>query len=283
MKTTLKFYSPIKVAGEKDVKISLNGEAGKADDITACRYVFGAKNWLTTNTDGAVVFNSNTIECVNYNRSMFDKALHIIEVNITELMETTQFDLSGYVDMLRQLCPGVAIFVYIDCKGMEHIVQAATGLRTAFTDGKVDRLIVREITQENSQCLRIEDLKAIMDAICNAVGDKKCTEKIGFCNSPIGCSIGKSCLSAALCRELAAIYGDSIDMIIPTQNHEGLNNSKDLACNCLKYTIVKSLEFVAKTAARTSTKAPKDKSSKGTSTAPKKSGTAGGKKVVLPW
>ncbi len=235
MRTALRMTKPIEIKTNGRAKVLVNGEEVALSDITAIRYAFGDEHgdcgFLYMNPQtGALEWNA-AINVIAENRKNITKSLHLIELNVVEL------DMEAVVNTLRQTCGKVAIFLYLDFDG--HTTQFERQLNLAAPAfNLVDRIMIREKTAETMTHADIKQLKEYVEA---KLGVSR-SDKIGFCDSPVGCSLGLSCLSARLCRELSAKYGDSIDMVVPSQNHEGMNNDSGRACNCIGFITAEKIE-----------------------------------------
>lgn len=272
MRTALKMNVPMEIKTNGRSKILVNGEEVALSDITAIRYDFGKEagdcGFLRLTEAGTYEFNE-AASIIAANRKTITKSLHLIELNVVEA------DMAALVSGIRQICGKVAVFLYIDFDGYTDKFQRSIELAVpAF--GLVDRVMLRERTSET---LKHEDIKKLKQYAEEKFGVRK-SDKIGLCDSPVGCNIGMSCLSAITCRELAAKYGDNIDMVVPSQNHEGMNNNGERACNCIGFTVVTSLGVLdAVNIARKSSSSQSGENGE----AGQKKKSAFGKKVVLKW
>ena len=274
MRTALRMTKPIIIKTNDRAKLLVNGDKEVAlADIIAVRYAFGNEQgscgFFDYNAETNTIAYNQNAQVIAENRKTLNKSLHIIELDMGE--GDTKMTIEG----LRQICGNVAIFAYINFNGYTPEFEAQLArVIPAFAD--MDRLMIRERTTET---LSYKDAQDLMKYVKEKVGDPK-TNKVGLCDSPVGCGLGLSCLSAVLCRELAAKYGDSIDMVVPSQNHEGMSGNGDRACNCVGYIEVESIEVLP----------PKQVGKKAGEPSVKKDGEAEtkkkpslGKKVVVKW
>ena len=262
------------------VKIIVNGEETRLDEIPAVRYAFGNEAWLIGKENGEQDFNVVLAETIKHNRTELKRSLHIIELDATFGSAT-----DAVINYIRQFCGNIAIFMYVDFTGEYDLsfVSEVESIKGVFQSGLVDRIMIRESRTANLDAMGVRNA---IKYVASTVGDKK-AEKIAMCDSPIGCSIGMSCLPAAVCRDLAAKYGDDIDMVLPSQNHEGMLRSSDRACNCIGFVEVAEIkpcpvkETKAKAGSSTKkTSGEKDMAEKENKIPKKKSL---GKKVMLKW
>lgn len=273
MRTALRIKEPVEIKTNGRTKILVNGEEMALTDITAVRYAFGKDEsdcgFLRVNGEtGQLEFNE-AARVIAANRATITRSLHIIELNVVNV------DMTTVVNGLRQICGNVAIFLYVNFDGYTEKFERQLAL-AAPAFGPVDRLMVRERADHTLTHKELIDLKKYVQ---EKMGDPK-TTKVGFCDSPVGCGLGLSCLSAVLCRELAAKYGDDIDMVVPSQNHEGLSNSCDRACNCIGFTEVNTIAALDPVnVAKKSSKEPSESSGE----AKTKKKASLGKNVVIRW
>ena len=272
MKTVLKFKKPSLIKTNGRAKVKVNGQEMNVSDIPAVRYAFdndGFSWWLTQDPadQSKIIINDDVCKLVKIAKAELPKSLHIVELGLWE-----NIDLAWEIQQIREKVGKVAIFVYVDYDGdLNKLVGNLDTIESVY--GDIDRLLIRERTED---CLGAEEVNEIIDLAAGQVGDAK-AEKIGMCDSPVGCSIGYSCLSAALCRHLSAKYGDSLDMVVPSQNHEGMSSSAENVCGCICWTLVETFEALeAKAVSKESSSDEKSEQS-----AKKK--PAGSKKMVMRW
>lgn len=271
MKKALMMRSPIKIITEGRAKVLVNGEEIKVEDITAVRYDFGSA-WLNVNeATGERFYNEEALSVVAHNRKEISRSLHIAQVDVIST------DMKAVVEHIREKCGNIAVFVYVSMGNTMQEQLLAT--KQAFEEGLVDRIIIREPREAELDAVGI---KALLKMTCETLGVKK-DDNIGLCDSPVGCSIGRSCLSAALCRHLSAKYGDDIDMVVPSQNHEGMSEDTARACNCIGYTLVDNMMPCPVKVGKTGASAPKAKTEKTSDNQSSKKKSASGKKIIGKW
>lgn len=257
MKKSLKFKEPVKVELGSGKKFIVNGEELGVDDVTAVRYVFGA------------LVGESELNVIKHNIGVLYKSLHLVEVHLSECESNSEGNwVANHIKWLRDSLPEVAIFVYCGCfRDNEGNMKCDTLLNEVrMVADKIDRLMLLDKADD----FGVEEAMRFVKEIEAFSGVGR--GKVGLCDSTVGCTVGLGCLSAQLCRELSAKYGSTLDMVVPSKNHEGALGEPGRACNCIGYVEVESL--CAKSSPE---KAPK-KSSK----APSTESTAKTKKEPAP-
>ena len=285
MKTSLKFRTPIVIGTNGKQKLDVNGQTVALSDIPAVRYAFGDESgelgyehcgWLQIGEDGNLHLKDDAVEAVKKNREDLDKSLHIVELDVVDT------DMTVLVNGIRQVCGKVAVFAYINYDHNQERFMAQ--LKRAIEAFQViDRLMIRD---KEGLITLAADANTLLAGIKKNAGAPK-SNKVGLCDNPVSCSLGTCCLSAALCRELSALYGDSIDMVVPSQNHEGMSGTCDRACNCIGYVEVEHVKPLESNKATLSNSGKQkqhknDDGEQSDSSTPKKKPLLG-KKVLYKW
>ena len=185
---------------------------------------------------------------------------------------------NAVINYSRSQCGKVAVFCYVTYGAATWLEQIAS-MRNAYYSGNVDRIMIREPHEADLDAMGI---KNTLSTVCSVLDIKK-PDRIGLCDSPVGCSLGYSCLPAALCRHLSAQYGDDIDMILPSQNHEGMSDDTTRACNCIGHMLVRNVEPCPVKVGKSGTSTPKEKQPKNDAEQKKNKPKASGKKVIEKW
>lgn len=234
MRTALKIKGVKQIKTGGGAKILVNGKETRVDDITAVRYSLGIEDLFIINEDNSFSVNTNNLKVIGNNRKDLDKSLHVVEIPVCNC------DMHELVNTIREICGGVAVFVYVDYDMQfteERFITRLELMRNIITGEEVDRVIFKESDELGATPY---DIKELLKYVKDFYGLKS-DSIFGLCNSPVGCSIGKSCLSAILCRQLSAKYGESLDMVVPSKNHEGMSSNTYNVCNCIGFIEVDSI------------------------------------------
>lgn len=266
------FNSPMRIETNGRAKLLVNGDEMKVEDITAVRYDLMNSYICFNEGTNQTYYNDEMFSIVAHNRSELPRSLHIVQIDVC----STEMD--KVVAYIREKCGKVAVFCYVTY-GSPSWVEQIGACKEAYEAGLIDRLMIREPREANLDAITI---KNIFNVVCNTLGIKK-ADKVGFCDSPVGCSIGYSCLPAALCRHLSAQYGDDIDMILPSQNHEGMSEDTTRACNCIGHVLVRNIEPCPVKVGKSSTSNTKEKQPKSEGEQKKNKAKTSGKKIIEKW
>lgn len=215
MVASLMLKKPLVVNVNNNGKFKVADKTMAISDVPAVRYRFDSKVWVENPKEA--------IECVNRHKEKFNLSVHIIELDFNEMMNPERVkEISGA--FLED-----AVFLYLDVT--DDVVANGTLGESLLEDIRrlqgnwIDRVMLRDL----SNTLYTVVANKLKDEVAAAMGIK--TSMIGVCNSPL--SVGDNCcLTALRARELAAKYGKSADMVVPSANHEGKNTS---SCGCIRY------------------------------------------------
>lgn len=164
----------------------------------------------------------------NYIKAMktkFDKSVHLAEIDLNE-------DTLDTLEKLYDNIENIVKYIYIDLTdanvAMEKLDDSQLELLESLADMdiEIDRIMFRDKTTS----LNLVSYKKIINPIMDILDLDE--DYFGICSSPL--SFGDyACLTAVKARELMSMYSDSIDVPIPTANHQCMN-----CCGCIRYMVV---------------------------------------------
>jgi len=205
----------IKLKGKYNIGVNSSNQINAFDtnvslkDIPFIRYDFGT-------------YSAEDTEYIRNCVEKFKLSTHLIQYMVSPNIMS---DLENTKEFLGRMAKYLYFVIEQNDMLNGSLKQADLVLaQQALSVTKFDRIMIIDKTQS----MDMANAKKIMADTAKLLGIK--IDDIGICDSPLCLNEQLACLTALKARELATIYNQSIEVALPTANHQCMN-----CCGCMRF------------------------------------------------